>query len=205
MTHICAQSGHLFYKESLARCLNEVESLETCVLRTDNRSQEQFIAAIDLQCVSPLVGRSTTITVGRTFAHQGEKMQAHMLALRPEHIGDPLVRQCIASEAFRRDVKGFYTAFLDLLWGAPGYEADQGREEEHEMSGAHFSRARRKLRVEVLATGSVGLGLVGLTDEGSNGILSFLSGEEPRQADFAQERLATAQWRAELAAAAQPC
>ena len=82
MTHICAQSGHLFYKESLARCLNEVESLETCVLRTDNRSQEQFIAEIDLQCVSPLVGRSTTITVGRTFAHQGEKMQAEHITYR---------------------------------------------------------------------------------------------------------------------------
>ena len=131
-------------------------------------------------------------------------MQAHMLALRPEHIGDPLVRRCIASEAFRRDMKGFYTAFLDLLWGAPGYEADQGREEEHEMGGLHFQHARRKLRVDVVPRNSLDIdGSSGGDKSGSTSeILSFLSGEEESGiAGFEQELRAIAQWRAELSAA----
>jgi hypothetical protein len=183
------QTGHQFYKQTLARYLTEVDAVDSFAFVTDDASHKLLIEAIASEVGHPMAAKCTLQTIGTTFTYSTEKITAHMFALK--NIGDPLIRCGVQDESIRADLTGFYSAFLDIIWGPAG----QGGSDEEPIEVAHqnLGAARNKLRVRILS----GPDQAAAGTSQCHHMLHFLTADE---GGFEEEMQAIEGWRNELLA-----
>jgi hypothetical protein len=196
MAHLCErQTGHMFYKQILGRLLTKGDIIDSFAFLTDESSHKQLITAIASECAHPMAPNCSLQTIGATFTYSTEKITAHLLALK--HIGDPLIKRGVQDESLRPELQGFYSAFLDIMWGPAGQCGSD--EESIELAETNFGAARNKLRIQIVPKEEQLGGFEGQADDRRcYQILCFLTGSSALESEFEVEKQAIACWRNEL-------